>query len=174
MQTNNLPTGQFHNNGYQHLKSIYLLKAAQAQAPLQASSMYILPLMAVQRARSAIDAYIDLTGRKIDPAWDEVDRKTTPIRERITYILGKTGQAPSFESDTWTEVLALFETARLIKCDLTEMRQIRRDEIPEEFKDIAVEYPIYRSLAIAEQAIDLLLEQPGINNLLGTNDALKE
>jgi hypothetical protein len=172
VQTNNLPTGPCCNNGYQHLKSIYLLKEAQAQAPLQASSMYILPLMALQSARSAIDAYIDQTGRKVDPAWDEIDRKTTPIQERIAYIFEKTGYSPSFESDTWAEVLALFEKARLIKGDLTEMRQIHRDEIPEEFKDIAVEYPIYRSLAIAEQAIDLLLEQPSVNNLLDTNDAL--
>ena len=174
VQTNNLPTGKLPNSGYQHLKSIYLLKEAQAQAPLQASSMYILPLLALQSARSAIDAYIDLTGRKVDPAWDEVDWKTTPVQERIAYIFGKTGQAPSFESDTWAEVLELFETARSIQGDLTGMRQIHRDEIPEEFKDIAVEYPIYRSLAIAEQAIDLLLEQPSVNNLLDTNDALKE
>jgi hypothetical protein len=128
--------------------------------------------MALKSARSAIDAYIDQTGRKVDPAWDEIDWKTTPIQERIAYIFEKTGYSPSFESDTWAEVLALFEKARLIKGDLTEMRQIHRDEIPEEFKDIAVEYPIYRSLAIAEQAIDLLLEQPSVNNLLDTNDAL--
>ena len=133
--------------------------------------MYILPLMALQSARSAIDAYLDQTGRKVDPAWDEIDRKTAPIQERIAYIFGKTGNPPSFESDTWAEVLALFETARLIKDDLTEMRQLHRDEIPEEFKDIAVEYPIYRSLAIAEQAIDLLLEQPAISNSLDTNSA---
>jgi hypothetical protein len=171
LQTNKLPTGQYHNNGYQHLKLIYLLKEAQAQAPLQASSMYILPLMALQSARSAIDAYIDQTGRKVDPAWDETDRKTTPIQERIACIFGKTGHSPNFESDTWAEVLALFETARLIKDNLTDMRQLHREEIPEDFKDIAVEYPIYRSLAIAEQAIDLLLEQPAISNSLDTNSA---
>jgi hypothetical protein len=68
-------------------------------------------------------------------------------------------------------VLALFETARLIKDNLTDMRQLHREEIPEDFKDIAVEYPIYRSLAIAEQAIDLLLEQPAISNSLDTNSA---
>jgi hypothetical protein len=174
VNTNNPTAGRFHNYGYEHLKSIYRLKEAQARAPLQAASMYVLPLLALQSARSAIDEYVDLTGRKVDPAWDKIDRKTTPIQERIASIFGKTGQLPSFESDTWAEVLALFETAHLLKGDLTEMQQLHRDEIPEEFKDIAVEYPIYRSLAIAEQAIELLLEQPNINNPLGTNNALKE
>jgi len=151
------PNGQFHNSGYEHLKSIYILKEAQAKAPLQTASMYILPLLALKSARLAIDEYINLTGQKVDPTWDEIDRKVTPIRERIAYVFGKTGQSPGFESDTWEEVLALYETAGLIKGDPSEMRKLHRDEIPEEFKDIAVEYPIYRSLAIAEVAIEALL-----------------
>jgi len=172
VHTNSPTAGQFHNPGFEHLKSIYLLKVAQAQAPLQAASMYILPLLALQNARLAIDEYVNLTGRKVDPAWDEVDWKTTSIQERIAFIFGKMGQSPSFESDTWEEVLALFETARLIKGNLSEMRKLHREEIPEEFKDIAVEYPIYRSLAIAEEAIDLLLDQSDLNSSLNRNDTL--
>jgi len=166
------PNGQFHNPGYEHLKSIYLLKEAQAIAPLKAASMYILPLLALQSARLAIDEYVNLTGRKVDPAWDEFDLKATPIQERIAYVFGKMGRLPSFESDTWEEVLALYETAGLIKGDLSEMRRLHRDEIPEEFKDIVVEYPIYRSLAITEQAIDLLLDQSDFNSSLSRNEAL--
>jgi hypothetical protein len=172
VHTNDPTAGRFHNPGFEHLKSIYLLKEAQAQAPLQAASMYILPLLALQNARLAIDEYVNLTGRKVDPAWDEVDWKTTSIQERIAFIFGKIGQSPSFESDTWEEVLALFETARRIKEDPSEMRKLHREEIPEEFKDIAVEYPIYRSLAIAEQAIDLLLDQSDLNSSLNRNDTL--
>ena len=151
------PNGQFHNPGYEHLKSIYILKEAQAKAPLQTASMYILPLSALKSARLAIDEYVNLTGQKFDPTWDEIDWKATPIRERIAYVFEKMGQSPGFESDTWEEVLALYETAELIKGDPSEMRKLHRDEIPEEFKDIAVEYPIYRSLVIAEGAIEALL-----------------
>lgn len=157
MRTHNPTAGQFHNPGFEHLKSIYLLKEMQASAPLQAASMYILPLLALQNARLAIEEYINLTGRKVDPAWDQVERESSSIQERLAYVFGKMGQTPSFESDTWEEVLALFDTAGQIKGDLSEMRKLHREEIPEEFKDIAVEYPIYRSLAIAEDAIDVLL-----------------
>lgn len=83
------PNRQFHNSGYEHLKSIYILKEAQAKAPLQTASMYILPLLALKSARLAIDEYINLTGQKVDPTWDEIDRKVTPIRERIAYVFGK-------------------------------------------------------------------------------------
>jgi len=172
VHTNNPTAGQFHNRGYEHLKSIYLLKEAQAKAPLQAASMYILPLLALQSARLAINEYVNLTGRKVDPAWDEVDWEAASIQERIAYIFRKVGQSPGFESDTWEEVLALFETAGLIKGDLSEMRKLHREEIPEEFKDIAVEYPIYRSLAIAEQAIDLLLDQSDFNSPLNKDETL--
>jgi len=174
VHTDNPTAGQFHNHGYEHLKSIYLLKEAQAKAPLQAASMYILPLLALQSARLAIDEYVNLTGRKVDPAWDEFDRKTTSMQERIAYVFGKMGQSPSFKSDTWEEVLALFEAAGLIKDDLSEMRKLHREEIPEKFKDIAVEYPIYRSLAIAEEAIDLLLDQSDFNSPLNRDETLSK
>jgi hypothetical protein len=165
VHTHNPTAGQFHNPGYEHLKSIYLLREAQASAPLQAASMYILPLLALQRARLAINAYVNLMGQKVDPSWDEFQRKATSIQERIIYIFEKIGQSLSFEADTWKEVLALFEAAGLIKGDLLEMRKLHRDEIPEKFKDIAVEYPIYRSLAIAEEAIEALLNCSISNNL---------
>jgi hypothetical protein len=149
--------GEFHNSGYEHLKSIYFLKERQAKAPLQAASTYILPLMALKRACLAIEAYIDQTGQSLGPAWDEIDRQATSIREQIEYIFEKTIETPSFNTGVWKDVLALFETAKLIEGDLSEMSKLQRDEIPEEFKDIAVDYPIYRSQAIAEEAVEVLL-----------------
>ena len=165
MYTNSPAPGHFHNPGFEHLKSIYLLKEAQASAPLQVASMYILPLLALQRARLAINAYINFMGQKIDPSWEEFQQNDTTIQERIAYIFRKIGQSLSFEADTWQEVLALFETAGRIKGDLSEMGKLRREEISEEFKNIAVEYPIYRSLAIAEEAIETLLNCSISNNL---------
>jgi hypothetical protein len=39
------------------------------------------------------------------------------------------------------------------------MQNVQRESIPEKLKKIAVDYPIYRSQAIAEEAIDILLDQ---------------
>ena len=164
MKANHPAAGQLHNPGYEHLKSIYYLKEAQAKAPLQAASAYVLPLMALQNACLAIEAYVDRAGRNVDPAWDEADWQAASIRERVAYIYEKMGRQLSFEKDIWKEVLALFKASRQVKGDLSEMRKLHRDEIPENFKDIAVEYPIYRSQAIAEEAVNLLLELPDINS----------
>jgi len=159
MHTSNTTDEQLYNSGYQHLKSIYHLKKAQAQAPLQAASAYVLPLLAMQSACLAIEEYINITGRKFDPAWDEYDWHTIPAKKRIAHVYEKMGQTPNFERSVWKEVLELFEKAGFIKGDLSKMRKLHREEIPEECKDVAVEFPIYRSQAIAENAIDTLLDQ---------------
>jgi hypothetical protein len=172
MRTKDPTDGQFHNSGYEHLKSIYLLKEAQAQAPLQAASAYILPLMALQKARQAIEAYLDQTGKKVDPAWDELDRKVASIQERIAYIFGKMGHPFDFEAGIWREVLALFEMTGQINVDLSEMRKLPREKIPEKLKDIAVEYPIYRSQATAEEAINLLLDLADLSSPLDMNSTM--
>jgi hypothetical protein len=145
------------NSGYEHLKSIYLLKEKRAKAPLRAASMYILPLMALQKACLAIEAYLNQTGQSLGPAWDEIDKQATTIREQIEYVFEKTAEMPNFNTGVWKDVLELFETAKLIEGDLAKMSKIQRNEIPEEFKDIAVAYPIYRSQAIAEEAVEILL-----------------
>lgn len=144
--------------GYEHLKAIYLLKEAQAKHPLATSSAYILPLMAMQSACRAFEAYITEIGRKLDPAWDEADWKDVPIKDQLALIYKKTGQTLDLNKKTWQEMLKLIEQAGLIQEDLAEMQKLYRNEIPEHLKDLAVEYPIYRSKDIAETAIDTLLE----------------
>ena len=152
------PTAEnLHNSGYEHLKSIYFLKERQAKAPLQAASTYILPLMALKEACLAIEAYVEQTGQSLSPAWDEIDKQATSIQEQIEYIFEKTVETPSFNTGVWKDVLELFETVKQIEGDLSEMSKLQRDQIPEEFKDIAVDYPIYRSQAIAEEAVEILL-----------------
>ena len=101
MKANHPAAGQLHNPGYEHLKSIYYLKEAQAKAPLQAASAYILPLMALKNACLAIEAYVDRAGRNVDPAWDEADWQAASIRERVAYIYEKMGRQLSFEKDIW-------------------------------------------------------------------------
>lgn len=155
--------GEFYNPGYEHLKSIYILKDTQARSPLQVSSVYILPLMALQKARLAIEEYVNLSGRKVDWLWDEIDCHMLPIQERIAHIYKKVGEDLQFKKGIWKDVLGLFNADSIIQGDLAEMKKLEYDDIPEKFKRVATEYPIYRSQAIAEEAIDLLLDLSDLN-----------
>jgi len=174
MPASNKAAGQFYNPGYEHLKSIYLLKEAQKMALLKAPSMYILPLMALQNARLAIEEYVNLTGRKVDPDWDQTGWGDTSIEARVAHVHNKTGQLLSFKTGIWKDVLLLFETAALIDEDLSKMKNLHRENISERLKQIAVGYPIYRSQAIAEEAIDLLLDQSDFSSPVKRNAALVE
>ena len=155
--------------GYEHLKAIYFLKEAQAKTPLAASSAYILPLMAMQSARLAIEEYVDQIGRKVDAAWDKTNWLDAPIQEQLAHLLQRMGYTLNPEKNVWKEVLTLFEMADSIQGNLAEMQKLYRDEIPEQIKDLAVEYPIYRSQVIAEEAIDLLLDMSEVSNKVKTN-----
>ena len=115
MPPSNKAAGKFYNPGYEHLTSIYRLKEAQALAPLKASSAYILPLMALQNARLAIEEYVNLTGQRVDPAWVRSDWENIPIEARITYVYRKMGLQLNSEAGVWRDVLLLFETAGEIK-----------------------------------------------------------
>ena len=128
----------------------------------------------MQNACLAIEEYVSLTGRKLDPAWEQTDCKDIPIRERITSLYKKMDQPLPFSSGIWQEVVLLFETFRPIKGNLLEMKTLQGDDIPEKVKQIAVEYPIYRSQAIAEEAVDILLEQSDFSHPLKKNHALAE
>ena len=173
MSTPTQANGQFHNPGYEHLKAIYRLKEAQAKYPLQAASMYILPLLALQNASLAIEEYVNLTGRKIDPAWDKTDWTDIPVEMRIKSIYEKMGLSFSFQKNIWKEVLLLREAASFINVDLSEIKDARED-VPEKLKQIAVDYPIYRSQAVAEEAVDLLLSQSDYVNSYKRNSTLAE
>jgi len=174
MPSSNNPGGQFYNPGYEHLKSIYRLKEAQALAPLKASSAYILPLMAMQNARLAIEEYVNLTGRKIDPTWDQSTLESASIEARLAHVYKKMEQPFDLTKGIWKEVLSLFTTVALINEDLFAMENIQRESIPEKLKQVAVDYPIYRSQAIAEEAVDLLLEQSDLRNRVKTNSVLNK
>ena len=169
LQSTPSTAGQFYDPGYEHLKSIYLLKNAQAKAPLQTASVYILPLMALQSARFAIEEYVNLTGRKIDPDWNKIDWQAKSVQTRIEHVYKNTKNSLCFESGIWEDVLALYKTGGLLEWDLTEMKKLQVEEIPENFKRIAMEYPIQRSQAIAEEAIDLLLEHSSVSSSLKRN-----
>lgn len=164
---------QLHNPGYEYLKAIYHLKNAQANAPLQAASAYILPLMALQNACLAIKEYVNQTGRKVVPTWDDIDWTDTSLKGKIALIYRKVERPVRFDKGIWKDVLALFETAGVLEGNLAGMQNLPREEIPEEFKSIAVDYPIYRSQAVAEEAVDLLLDlTTDVNSSISRNAPL--
>ena len=158
MGTSDLAGGQFNNPGFEYLKLIYLMKDAQANDSSGGISPHFFPLLALQSARLAIEGYIDLIGRQIDPAWSESDRKTISIKDRIAIIYKKTGKPVNLKNGIWKEALTLFDMAGLIHTNPSEFKNARESEIPETYRDVASKYPVQLSLAIAEQAVEALLD----------------
>ena len=149
--------GQFQNPGYEYLKQIYLMKEAQAYASSQGASPHYFPLLALQIACRAIDEYVDLVGRQIDSAWDEINHEGAHIKERIVHIHKKIEKPVNFKKGIWKDVLALFDTTQRIHTNPSKFRNAREVEIPEGYRDTATKYPIHRSQAIAEEAVEVLL-----------------
>ena len=149
--------GQFENPGYEYLKLIYLMKEAQANDSSQDTSPHFFPLLALQSACLAIEEYIDLVGRKIDPVWNEPGNEIDSIKRRVAHIYKKTGKPVDFKKGIWKETFTLFDMAGLIQRNPSEFRNAYEAEIPEVYKDVATKYPIHLSLAIVEQAVEALL-----------------
>lgn len=159
MHTDNPTAGQFQNPGYEYLKLIYLMKEAHAQAcaSSQSASPHYFPLLALQIARRAIEEYVNLAGRQIDPAWDEVSHESAPIKDLIIHIYKNIGKPVDLRKGIWKDVLTLFDTAGCIRTNPSEFRNARTAEIPESYRNAATKYPIHRSQAIAEEAVEALL-----------------
>ena len=155
---------QFQNPGYEYLKLIYLMKDAQAYASSQSASPHYFPLLALQMARRAIDEYVNLIGRQIDSAWDEIDHESASIKERVVHIHKKIGKPVDLKKGIWEDVLTLCDTAGCIHTNPSEFRNAREAEIPENYRDAATKYPIHRSQAIAEEAVEALLACSKGNN----------
>ena len=158
MGTSDPAGGQFNNPGFEYLKLIYLMKDAQANDSSQDTSPHFFPLLALQSARLAIEGYIDLIGRQIDPAWGRIDHKIVSIKERIAFIYQKTGKPVDLKNGIWKEALTLFDMAGLIQTNPSEFKNARESEIPETYRNVASKYPVQLSLAIAEQAVEALLD----------------
>lgn len=158
MQRTNPTDEQINNPGYEYLKLIYLMKDAQAYASSQSASPHHLPLLALHMARCAIDEYVELVGRQIDSAWDKIDHESASIKERVAHIYQKTGEPVDFKKGIWKDVLTLFDMAECIHTNPSEFRNARDAEIPEIYRDAATKYPIHRSQAVAEEAVEALLE----------------
>jgi len=164
MQRTNPIDGQFNNPGYEYLKLICLMKDAQVYDSLQGASLHFFPLLALQSARLAIEEYVDLVGRQIDPAWDETDHEIA-IKERVARIYKKTGEPIDFNKGIWKEVLTLFDMAGHVHANPAKLKKSCEAEIPEMYRDIATKYPIHLSQAIAEEVVEALLDRSKFRTL---------
>jgi hypothetical protein len=158
MQRIDSKDGKFTNPGYEYLKMIYLMKDAQAQDSSKNTSPYFYPLLALQSACLAIEGYVDLVGRQIDPVWDDSDQESVSIKKRVTHIYKKAGKKVNFRKGIWKDVLTLYNRARRIRKNPSKFRNAPEAEIPKSYRDVAKKYPIHRSQAIAEEAVEALLD----------------
>lgn len=150
-----------HNPGYEYLMGIYWMKEAQVSLPSE-KTRYYLPAKALLRACLAIDSYVNVVGSKIDPHWDTLNEEITPIQERLTRIYNKLNWPLDLNKGVWEDVLLLFDLReKLGHYELANIYGLPEAEVPDIFKEIEQKYPIRLMFAIAEEAIQLLINISG-------------
>ncbi len=151
------PLSRFKNHGYEYLSSIYRMKEEHDQLTSRGITPYIMPVKVLSVACLAIEEYVNVAGFRVDPEWQEFDHETESIRGRLDRIFKSIGKPVDFETGIWSDVLGLFEMEKLIKKDSLGLIRYHEKEIPEIIKEATKKYPIQLSQAIAERAIELLL-----------------
>ena len=148
---------RFQNPGYDYLKGIYWMKDAQAAISSE-KTHYFLPAKALLSACQAIDGYVNVVGSKVDPRWGELDEEATPVQIRLTRIFQNLEQSFDIDRGIWADVLLLFSLREEInRFELASIYGMHESIVPAIFKVIEQKYPIRLTHAIAEEAIELLL-----------------
>ena len=136
---------------------IYWMKEAQVVHSSE-QTRYYLPAKAVLRACLAIDSYLNVVGSKVDPQWEQVDEDATPIKERLARIYTCLKRSFEVDRNVWDDVLLLFSLREeLSRYELASIYGMQESVVPAIFKVIEQKYPIRLTHAIAEGAIELLL-----------------
>jgi len=156
-----LPTplfGHFQNPGYEFLLGIYWMKEAQVIGSSE-KTRYYLPAKALLSACNAIDGYVDIVGSKVDPQWEPIDEETVPLKERLTGIYQSLNLPFDSNQGIWRDVLLMFRLREnLSRFALSSVYDAKEGTVvPPIFKVVSQSYPIRRTHAIAEEAIELLL-----------------
>jgi hypothetical protein len=159
----NLPLGRFQNHGYEYLSSIYRMKEEHDLLSSKGITPYIMPIKVLEVACLAIEEYLNVAGFRVDPEWKEFDHETESIKDRIVHIYELIGKPISFHSGIWKDVLGLFEMERLIKKYSMGLMIYHEAEIPEVIKEAVKMCPIRFSQAVAEKAIELLLNYSSLS-----------
>jgi hypothetical protein len=145
------------STGYEVLKDIYWMKDAQANLSTDMGSYY-LPAKALLSACMAIDAYVNVVGSRVDPRWVTIDEESTHIRERLARIYRNLHRSLDLNRGIWDDVLLLFSLREeLSQFELASIYGMHESVVPAIFKVIEQKYPIRLTHAIAEGAIELLL-----------------
>ena len=151
-----IPT-RFHNPGYEYLMGIYWMKETQVILASE-KTRYYLPAKAILRACLAIDSYVNFLGSKVDPQWETIDEESTSIADRLTRIFKNVNQPFDFNHGIWEDVLLLFSLREdLSRYELASIYGMQESVVPAIFKVIEQKYPIRLTHAIAEEAIEVLL-----------------
>jgi len=149
--------GRFHNPGYTYLMGIYWMKESQVYLSSEETRFY-LPAKALLRACLAIDSYVNVLGSKVDPDWESIDEASTHIKDRLTRIFNNLGKPIDFNRGIWENVLLLFSLREdLEQFELASIYGMQESVVPAIFKVIEQRYPIRLTHAIAEEAIETLL-----------------
>ena len=164
--TLNPAPGRYQNQGYEYLSSIYRMKEEHDQLSSRGITPYVMPVKVLSVACLAIEEYLNMAGYRVAPKWEEFDHETEPIRERIEYIYELLEKPLSFDAGIWKDVVDLFEMERRIKKNSRGLIRYHQQEIPEIIKEAAQKYPIRLSQAIAENAIELLLNYSSLGSSL--------
>ena len=155
------PTTLVQNPGYEYLMGVYWMKEAQVSLSSE-KTRYYLPAKALLRACLAIDSYVNVVGSKIDPHWDTLNEESIPLQERLTRIYKNLNWSLDLHKGIWDDVLLLFNLRKeLSHFELTDIYGMPEAEVPEIFKEIERNYPIRLTHAIAEEAIQLLINISG-------------
>jgi hypothetical protein len=155
------PTTLVQNPGYEYLMGVYWMKEAQVSLSSE-KTRYYLPAKALLRACLAIDSYVNVVGSRMDPHWDTLNEESIPLQERLTRIYQNLNWPLDLNKNVWEDVLLLFGLRdELSHFELTNIYGMPEAEVPEIFKEIEQKYPIRLTHAIAEEAIQLLINISG-------------
>ena len=145
------------NPGYEVLKDIYWMKAAQGNLTSE-KTRYYLPAKALLSACMAIDGYVNVVGSRVDPHWESINEEFAPIKDRLIRIYENLNRPLDLNRGIWEDVLLLFSLREDIRrYELASIYGMQEAVIPAIFKVIEQKYPIRMTHAIAEGAIELLL-----------------
>jgi hypothetical protein len=161
--TQNQTLGRFQNYGYEYLNSIYRMKEEHDQLSSRGITPFIMPVKVLSVACLAIEEYLNVAGFRIDSEWKEFDHETESIRERVEYLYQILEMPVSFETGIWKDVLELFEMEKRIKAESMGLVRYQQEEIPAIIKEAAKKYPIRLSQALAERAIEILLNHSSLS-----------
>ena len=145
------------NYGAEYLTRIDWMKDVWSNTSSEKTLCY-LSAKAVLSACMMIGGFINMVGCKVDPQWTQMNKETTPIKERLLRIYKKLNLPLILDKGIWADVLLLFNLReKLNGFDLERIYGMADADVPQSFKEIQPRFPIYQTHSIAGEAIQLLL-----------------